>query len=175
MKFIFLSFIFLFFDFSIDVGSFTIGILPAFVGYLLLRKGVKEMAAEYKPFADVRYISGWMAIFMGVIYITKLLRVWSMLGLAATILNVLTLFISFYVAFIVVKGISEMEKKYAVDMGSDRMTAFLKALAIFQAAALILTFIPVLALACSVFCVVFAVIFVVTVYKAWKAYEEIPR
>ena len=54
MKKLFWGFFFIFLDFNIDFDTIRIGLIPAFVGYLLLFSGLAELSEESPRFEKIR-------------------------------------------------------------------------------------------------------------------------
>ena len=87
MKSIFISLFFIFLDFSINFGNMRIGLLPTFVGYLLLYRGLKTIYTESPHFAKMQPFSMGMAVYNGLLYILDFLGMSLWLGYIGVFLS----------------------------------------------------------------------------------------
>ena len=56
MNNIFIGFIFVFLDFNLDLGSSRIGLIPDFIGYVLIYQGLKELSGQSRRFSNAALI-----------------------------------------------------------------------------------------------------------------------
>ena len=108
-------------DFYTNVGDATIGMLPDFIGFLFLYKGLQEMAKESEYFQKVINWALGMAIFSGVLYVMDLLALSAQLAFVSWLLSVAGLGVFCWMLLQIVCGIREIELFKSVDLKSHRM------------------------------------------------------
>lgn len=111
--------IFVFFDFSITIGNADIGLIPDFIGYLLILKGIDEMSRFSERFVKVKLVSKIMFAYSLVVYVANLLNFIFYSYTSYTIVIVVLAFISkicsLYIAYrinICIKDIQNTTGKY---------------------------------------------------------------
>ena len=68
MKTIFIGLIFILFDFPISLGPVTVGLIPTFVGFFLIAKGVKALYPYSYSFKSANIVSFVSLIFSALLY-----------------------------------------------------------------------------------------------------------
>lgn len=111
MRRIFIGFLFIFLSFEININSVSIGLIPSFVGYFLMLKGLDEMAPYAPRFARVRIPAFAMGIY------TLLMYIWGLLGfvlpapvIISTILGAVGTAAHLYITYHIVTAVREMEQ-----------------------------------------------------------------
>lgn len=139
---IFVGLIFLFLDLNINFGRITIGLLPDFVGYYLLARGLQTLP-EDADFSKARTLSLVMAVYTLVLYILNLLGLSSQLGLLSWILESVRLVVYFSILYLLNRGIGQLQVNTGKDLGAAQLRPLWLALVVLESAALILGWIPV--------------------------------
>jgi len=62
-----------FLDFNINLGRSKIGLLPDFIGYIVMAGGLAELQSESESFAKVKGFAKGMAVYSGILYLLDLL------------------------------------------------------------------------------------------------------
>lgn len=65
---IFWGFFLVFINFNLSFNAHTLNILPPFLGYLLLARGMESLAAESGLFSDIRPFALRMAVYTAVLW-----------------------------------------------------------------------------------------------------------
>lgn len=120
MKKIFAGLIFILFNVNVTLGGYMIGLLPAFLGYLLVAAGLKEVWQEEGIFEHLVPLALEIAVFTGVIYLIQLLPMTRRAGLLA-VLNVLAALCFFAMAYKITDGIKALEKKHLCTLSARRL------------------------------------------------------
>lgn len=110
MRRIFHGFMFVFLDFNLNLGSSIIGLIPDFIGYLMIAQGLDELAVFSPRFVRIRPYATGMAVYSGAGYVFALMGLSSRLG--PVILLILTLaetIVSLKISFEILMGIMDME------------------------------------------------------------------
>lgn len=119
MNNIFIGFIFLFLDFSIDFGATRVGLIPDFVGYILIAQGLAELTAGNDKFSRVRPFALVMAVYTAILYTMNLLGIYIYMGvLISTVIGLAALLASFFISYNIVMGIKDLETALEQDLSS---------------------------------------------------------
>lgn len=117
---LFWGFFFIYVNFNLSVNAHTLNVLPPFVGYILLYKGLVELDAESGLFAKVRPFTVGMAVYTGILWCGSLLAVQSG-GWIGTVLNVAADVVPYYVSWAVIQGVKDMEMSRGTNLNSASM------------------------------------------------------
>lgn len=171
MSNIFIGFLLIFLDFNINLGNSTIGLIPDFVGYIFLVKGIDDLVSQTVLFAKARSFSIGMGIYTGILYAMDLLGLNSQLGFLGIFLGVISSIISLYISYTIVSGVQEMETSRGIELNGEKLRATWNYMAIFQIAVFITVVIPVLAAIFVIICFITAIIFLVQFNSSKNLYE----
>lgn len=80
MQKIFTGLLLVSFDFNLTLGSCVIGLIPDFLGYIFIRKGVQELREESLCFARLDPWTLGMAVYSGILYLLDLFGIGLRLG-----------------------------------------------------------------------------------------------
>lgn len=69
MKKLFWGFFFIFLNFHLNFNSYSLNILPDFVGYLLLFQGTKALGAESHYFRSIQPFTVGMAVYTAILWV----------------------------------------------------------------------------------------------------------
>ena len=127
MKKLFWGFFFIYIDFHLDINAVRIGLIPTFVGYLLLLGGISELMAENPHFERVRTPSIVMAVYTGILYVCDLFGLGlSMPYLISILLSIISCVLSYYISYHVIEGVIEIETRNSYPLDAARLkTAWL--------------------------------------------------
>ena len=148
MRQIFLGMLFVFLDFNLNLGNVTLGLIPDFVGYILLIRGLDALAAESRRFVQARPWAVVAAAYSGALYGLDLLGIGSSLGIFAWALGLASLALSAYLSGLVVRGILEMERTKGCGLAGSALQGCWMAAVITSALCYPLAFVPVLGWSC---------------------------
>lgn len=128
MKKIFWGFLLLFFNFEINLGEATIGLIPDFLGYIFLLKGIDELSRETTYFVKYRTYAILLTVYSVIEYVADITGVHissvtgDMVGseewLLASVIGVAVMIMHLILVKGIVNGVSELEKKYNTDFQS---------------------------------------------------------
>jgi len=165
MQNIFVGMLFVFFNFNLHIGSATIGLIPNFVGYMFMAKGVAELAGYSAWFRQVRPLIIGMGIYTGIVYGIELFGGFSSYPLIVLLALVATVF-SFIISYHIVMGIRDIEREKGQDLNADRLCATWKLLLVCTAIAFLLQYILLL----GIFAILIA--FVLSAYYLYVFYQS---
>lgn len=114
MKKFAIGFLLIFLDFNLTFNGFALNVLPDFVGYYLLLQGTKEMEQESSLFAGPRPFIIGMIVYTAILWVGKLLNVSG--GILMTLLDLIALVVSFYITWVLVQAVRDMEQRHEADL-----------------------------------------------------------
>lgn len=143
MSNLFIGLLLVFLDFNLNLGNITIGLIPDFLGYIYMVKGLKELARESMNFRKVEPYASGMIIYTGILYVLDLVG-FSALGIISQLLAVISALISLYISYLCVLGVKDMEVMNKQNLNGENLLANWKVMAVCSVLSLILTFIPII-------------------------------
>ena len=170
MQNIFLGMLFAFLDFDINLGNRTIGLMPDFVGYLLMIKGLEEMTAESALFEKARPWALGMSVYTGVLYAMAFLAMPVQLRLLNWVMGVAALVASLVISRWILRGILEIEAKRRIQLQSFQLEQLWKPLAIIQLVVAVFGWFPLIGWMCALAAFVMSVCYLVAFYKTKNLY-----
>ena len=167
------GFLFIFLDFSLNLGNSKIGLIPDFIGYIIMIKGLEEMAEESNFFIKIKpYVTG-MAIYSGFLYFMDLFGASVSLGIMTYLFTLTSIVVSLYISYNIVMGVIEMEGTYHTFLNGNTLKSTWQFLAIFN----VLSFVSLLILVAAIFFIlatfVVAICFLVAFSNSKNRYYEI--
>lgn len=172
MTYIFYGLILILLDFSFNLGNFTIGLIPDFIGYILMIKGLDEIINESEKFTKIRpYVQG-MAIYTGITYVVDLFGISRSLGIVAIILSIVSVVMSLYITYHIIVGLKDIEGKRGIDLNSDKLYSLWIAMVVLWGLYYIVLIIPIIALIAILAVLGVSIIFLVEYNKSKKVYED---
>ena len=172
MKHIFTGCILIFLDFNLNLGSSQIGLIPDFIGYIVMVNGLTEMSAENPAFLKVKPYARGMAVYTGILYVMDLLGISAELGAITYLLAITSTAVSLYISYYIVIGIKELEDQYGADLNGDNLISTWKLLAIFNIVVYLSLLLPMLAVICIIVTVIVGICFLVNLSKSKNLYYE---
>ena len=99
MRKLFYGFLLMFLSFDLSFNGHSLDVLPDFVGYFLLIRGMKEMEAESGLFRNPRPFAVGMMVYSAVLWIGDLLAVTGE-GWLSQILDLIAMIVALYIAWV---------------------------------------------------------------------------
>ncbi len=174
MNNVFIGFIFIMFDFTLNLGNSSISLIPSFIGYWFLAKGLKELEGESAKCGNMIPWSTGMMIFTAITWVLDAIGISGQLGFIGTIVGIVGTVLSIYISYQVVMGIKEVEDYHRVDIMADKVKSSWFAYMIATVAAMVVVWIPVINIIAVVAAFICDVLFVVAVNNTKKAYYMLP-
>lgn len=172
MKKIFIGFLLIFLDFNVNLGNAQLGLIPDFIGYIVMINGLGEMAGESGLFLKVKPYATGMAVYTGILYLMDLFGISASLGAFSYLLAIASTVISLYISYNIVMGVKDLELKYSALFNGDSLKSTWTLLAVFNIVVYISLLIPALAIICIIVTVIVAIFFLVAFYKSQTLYDE---
>lgn len=151
MQNIFIGMLFVFLNFSLDIGSLRIGLIPTFLGYIYIAKGLLEVTGFSDNFSKVApYVKG-MVVYSGICYAMDLLGISFIIGMPIDfVLGLISTVVSLFISHGIIMGIRDIEIAKVQNLNAGQLYSTWKLLAIVSLAVYLLYIIPVLAVICMI-------------------------
>jgi hypothetical protein len=175
MRNIFIGFILVFLDFNLDLGNLRIGLIPDFIGYYIMIKGLEEMVGESELFIKIKPIVAGMAVYSGILYSLDLIGVSVSLGALTYVLAFTSSVISLYISYNIVMGVMDMEVKHNTTLNGDSLKSTWKLLAAFNILSYVSLLFPPAALTFIILAFVISIVFLVGFNKSKNLYYDMNR
>jgi hypothetical protein len=170
MSNIFIGALFVFLNFTININGIKIGLIPDFIGYIIMVKGLAELENESPYFLKAKGFAKGMAVYTAILYAMDLFGLSYNFGIVAYLLGIASIILTLYTSYMVVKGIEEMEAIRNTDLNAESLYSVWKVHAGFTLAACVLIIIPFLSVICLLVSFVAAIVFLVALNKSKKLY-----
>ncbi|MDD4113759.1 MAG: hypothetical protein PHC56_12135 [Herbinix sp.] len=167
---VFIGFILVFLDFNLDIGSSRIGLIPDFIGYIYILKGLEELDGESTFFMKVKPFVTGMAVYSGILYIMDLFGISVSLGLFTYVLAFVSIAISLYISYNIVMGVIDMEGKYNTTLNGERLKSTWTLLAVFNILTIVSLLTPLLTIIGIILSFIATIIFLVDFNNSKKLY-----
>lgn len=159
MRNIFIGMILVFINFTITINMMQIGLVPNFIGYMFMFKGVSELIPLSDRFSKVKPMSAAMIVYSAFCYALDLFGISVSIGqLFAFIIGLVSTVMSLIISYNIVIGIKEIELKQERNLNAKKLLTTWKLLAIFSLVSYWLLIIP------ALFIVSVIIGFVIAVY-----------
>lgn len=172
MKNIFTGFLLIFLDFNLDLGASRIGLIPDFIGYIIMISGLKEMAEESPLFLKAKPFAAGMAIYTGILYFMDMFAISASLGAFTYVLGITSTIISLYISYKIIMGVRDMEEKYNTPLNGDSLKSVWTALVLFNILTFVLLLLPPLAIVSILISLIAAICFLVAFNRSKNLYYQ---
>jgi len=171
MKNIFWGLLFVFLDFNLDLGSSRIGLIPDFIGYILIINGLNELSSKNNWFLKSKPYSIGMMIYTGIIYILDVFSISGSLGIVTNfILGLISTIITLYISYNIIMGIKAIEITEFRQLKTNSLYSSWKLLAIASIATFALLWIPYFNIITIIINLIINIYFLITFSKTKNLY-----
>lgn len=171
MQKIFLGLLFVFLNFHISIGSCQIGLIPDFVGYLLMGKGLEEMAGESTFFVRAKPLTMVMVLYTAALYAMDLFSLSVHLWLLGWVLGLAALGISLVISYWIVCGVREMETARHWNLRGQHLSGMWMCMAVVDGIASLCSWIPLVGLMGAIGAFAMGVLFLVAFHHTESCYR----
>lgn len=169
MQNIFIGFLFVFLDFNLTFGSSQVGLIPDFVGYILVFQGLAELDTMSPRFLNARPFALGMAVFTGLLYVMALFGVGTN-DIISFALGLVSTLISLYISYSTVMGIKDIEASSGRFLNAQGLHSSWTLLAILSLIVYLLFIIPILNVLCIIAGLIAGIVFLVSFNKTKNLY-----
>lgn len=133
MRNIFIGMILVFLNFNIDLGSSRIGLIPTFLGYVYMVKGLAELEEFSDRFSKVMPYTKVMIAYSVIIYLVELSGLWLVIARPISLLlGLVSTIVSLVISHGIIMGIKDIEAARVQNLNSERLYFTWKLLAVFS-------------------------------------------
>jgi len=166
----FAGFILIFLDFNLNIGESKIDLIPDFLGYIIMIRGLLEMADESIFFKKVRPYLTVMVGFSGVLYLLDMLGVSASLGVLNYVLGLLYTVLSLYISYNIVMGVVDIEGIYDIFLNGSNLKFIWTLYAVLSVLTFVLLIIPPFAIVCMIVTFIVSICFLVAFNNSKNLY-----
>mgnify|MGYP004606890701 CR=1 FL=1 len=110
-------------DISVNIGGYPVGILPDFLGYMMIGRGLSELAGLQSPHFDrLRGKARVFTVYSLVLYVLSIFRVTEKLGGLGLVISLVTFVFAVYTVLEIIKGIRDAELALESDFQVKTLT-----------------------------------------------------
>lgn len=173
MRNIFIGYLFIFLDFNFNFNAHTLALIPDFIGFYFMVKGLKELASQSQRFTKVQPLAVGMGVYTAVLFIMDLLGMG--MGTLSWVLGLVSLAISLYISYTIILGIQDIETTRDADLYSQKLKSTWMGMVITHVASYLFVWVPALALISVIAAFVLAIVYLFAFRNTKNAYEALPR
>lgn len=170
MNRLFWGLIFILLNYKITLGSATVGLLPDFVGYFLLMKGMEELSEESECMNKARHGAFGMALVSVILYVADLLNLSAMQAVGIWALGLAAHAVGLAVLYGMVSGIRQMERNDRRDLQGEKLKTMWLVQAVMGTIAYLLSWVPLVGTVAKAAGMVTAGCFLVAMFGVKKRY-----
>lgn len=172
MKKIFWGLLFIFFNYSINISNMNLGLIPDFIGYLLMLSGTKELISESEYFSKIRPVLIGMTILSLIFYVFDLFGMGMTNSGLVLLINIIAVAGSLYSSYMITCGVVDMEKSQHLELAADKLMYKWKVKAMFLILGYLVIFIPIASLICMLVSLIFGIIYLFDFNHSKNCYYE---
>lgn len=169
MQNIFIGFLFVFLDFNLTFGTTQVGLIPDFVGYILVFQGLAELDTMSPRFVKARPFALGMAVFTGLLYVMALFGIGTN-DILSFVLGLVSTLISLYISYNIVMGVKDIEASSGRFLNAQGLYSSWTLLAILSLIVYLLIIIPILNVLCIIAGLIAGIVFLVSFNKTKNLY-----
>ena len=171
MNELFIGMLLVFLDVNIGFSSHIFDILPDFMGYFLMMRGLEALSGKSRFFEKARPVALGMAIYSAVLYAVDVLAVTVYSRLLSFCLGIVAMVAGLLLGWWVVSGVREMERIQNRDLEGEKLHSFWLYMAIIQGITYACGWIPLVGTMGSIAALVMNICFLAAFYRTKTLYE----
>lgn len=172
MNSIFKGMIFVFLSFTFTFNNSKIDLLPDFIGYFMIIKGLDELYNQSENFIKIKPFVLGLGVYSLITFIINLAGITTELGYLAVIAGILYTIFLIYITYKIILGIMDIEKKINKSLNTEKLMSNWKLMITFNILTFITIFIPVFAIVCLIVYVVFVIAYLIAFNTTKNLYYE---
>ena len=172
MNRLFWGLLFCLLDYEVTVGTAVFGLLPDFLGYFLMMKGMEELASENRFFDRGRHMCFGLAIASVILYIFDLLDPGYRTQVVLWAVELAELVIRLVLLRMIVSGVLWLEHDNGLQLHGTTLRSIWKILIIIAPLCHMVSWIPLVGGICAMASVVVAALFLAAFWSCRKEYKQ---
>lgn len=170
MNLLFWGLLFCLLDFEITLGSAVFGLLPDFVGYFLLMRGMTRLAEESSAFDKGRHWAFGLLLVSAILYGADLMDPDPMAKVMLWVLGLCELIVMLMLVRKIISGVGQLEQDHSWQLGSEKLRGMWLILAVIQPLCHLVSWIPLVGSICSVASGVTGLLFLIAFWGSRKSF-----
>lgn len=154
------------------VGTATFGLLPDFVGFFLVMKGMEELTGENEFFDRGRHVAFGLLIVSVLIYAADLMNPDAMTRVWLWALELAALAAQLMLLRMMISGIGRMANDYKLDLRCERLRTMWLVLVVMHPICHLVSWVPLVGSVCGVVSTAMGVCFLIAMYGTRKRFLE---
>lgn len=159
-------------DVKLNLGSAKVGLLPDFIGWFLLMKGMEALAEENRYFDRGRHWAFGLTLVHLVLYGADLLNPSGMNGVALWLLELAAFCAGMYALGKMIRGIRRMEEDHGWDLQCEKLRAMWMIQWVMGCISCLFSWMPLLGTVAVIAALVTGMCMLIAMYNTVKRYEE---
>ncbi|MFA9376020.1 MAG: hypothetical protein ACERKZ_04615 [Lachnotalea sp.] len=172
MRNILVGFILIFLNFTLTLNNSRLGLIPDFIGYFIMVKGLVQMSEESPLFMKVKPYATGMIVYTGVLYFLDLFGVLATLEVFSYITVNASAIISLYISYYIVRGVIDMEGKYSTHLNGETLNAAWTLMVVLEVLTFVSMLIPFISIICMIINVIVSICFLVAFNHSNNLYYD---
>lgn len=172
MNRLFWGLLFCLLDYKLTVGTAVIGLLPDFLGFFLLMKGMEELSGENRFFDRGRHLAFGMIIVSVILYAADLMNPGSMAHVWFWALELIGLVVMLVLIRMMITGILWLEHDNGLKLRGDLLKSFWLILIVICPLGHIVSWLPLVGDVCRIAAGVVSFLFLAVFWSSRKAFYE---
>lgn len=172
MNLLFWGLLFCLLDWKVAIGSMLVEILPDFIGYFLMMKGLESLREESAHFEKARHWSFGMVVWGVTAWATDLLGVNGMDPMGDWAMVLIEEIVGLIIVWMVVAGIRDLERRTHIQLGGDTLKTVWFIVAVISGLYHLLSWMPMLGTVCNVARWIIGICFLAAFFRSKKQYGE---
>ena len=171
MNELFVGMLLVFLDVNIGFNDHVFDILPDFVGYLLMARGLEALARESRYFEKARPVAFGMTIYSGILYVVDALAVTVYSQFLSFCLGLLALAASLLLGYWTVSGIRDIEQCRGWDLEGEKLRSMWLYATVIHVITYLCGWIPLVGQMGAIAALVMYICFLAAFYRTKELYE----
>lgn len=172
MNDLFVGMLLVFLDVNLGISRYLVDVLPDFLGYFLMMRGLEAMAAQSPYFGKARPLAMVMMIYTAVLYVVDALAVTVQSKFISFCLGLLATGASLLIGYWTVSGIRDVERRQRRDLEGEKLRNLWLYTAVIQGITYVCGWIPMVGTMGSIAALVMGICFLTAFYRTKKLYQS---
>lgn len=170
---IFIGLLFISFNYNLEINGMLIGLVPSFVGYLLIYLGLNELTDQSERFQRVKPFVVGLFLYWSILYIMDLI-IGKVQEITVTMIfvEIAAVIAYFYTLFSIICGLQDIEYAQSCDLYGEKLYKLWNYLIIVNIATYLGVFLPILLYLGIIASFVLNIVFLITFNKAKNNYNQ---
>lgn len=171
MNELFVGMLLVFLNVNLSFGEHTFDVLPDFVGYLLMMRGLESLSPESRYFEKARPVAMGMMVYSAVLYVVNVLAVTVQAQFVSFCLGVLAMAVSLLLGYWIVSGVQDMEQQRAWDLEGEKLRSMWLYMSVIEVVTYVCGWIPLVGQMGVIAAIVMNICYLVAFYRSKNLYE----